>query len=78
MLRQNINIFGATGEIAYLKVFYRTIEELFTTIVLPGDKVYAITIKSDGKEYTNYVFCRPGSNKVVFDKLFYGVKAQQL
>ncbi|RPE09337.1 hypothetical protein EGT74_20275 [Chitinophaga lutea] len=77
MLRQNINVFGATGEVAHMKVYYRTIEEIFTTIVVPGDKVYAITIQSGGKEYTNYVFCRPGMNKVVFDKLFYGVKAQQ-
>ncbi len=75
-MQQNVNIFGESGVIPQMKVYYRTLEEVYRSSVAIGDKVFAIKIKSGGKEYTNYVFCRPGSNKVIFDKIFYGVKSQ--
>ncbi len=38
-----------------------------------GDKVFAVKFKYDGTEYVVDVFCRPGVNRIILDKMFSGM-----
>ena len=52
---------------------FKKMRASFKNMVLIGDKVYLIKLKIGGKKYDHYVICRPGENKIVFDKLFLGI-----
>lgn len=49
---------------------FKIMKKAFKDAVQIGDKIYKIKIEISGKIYYHYVFCRPSTNKVIYDPIF--------